>query len=506
MRITGPLYDAEYGSEQARFQSSSAAGGPLADEHDDPPDPIDDLIEEAKAYIQSWLDSAREVTHRVLDFVFDRRHGRISVLSACNPIRILKSRTRCAIAVGGYLGWNHLGNAPPVTDPVLRDNLPSNPGERFNYTADVVAPCAGGRCGPYTPPGPEPPAQPLAFQIAVGTLEFAVGEELFNVRLPEATGGVPPIQYSLWPEIDGLLFDVMTRRWTGTPQFVGTHNMTYTATDSAEPTRGTVSLKFTLIINPDSGPLQPLAFPTQLGTQYFTVGQEVDVTLPEATGGVPPIRYSLSPSMPGLTFDRYARRVIGRPTTAGTWAMTYTASTYIGPEELDNLVWVDMNFTVIVSDADSPAEPPLEFVGTMGDLTAVVGRPIERTLLPAPRGGTRPYKHQISGRKIPPGLEFRYSDPSGPRYLQGTITEAGVYPLIYRVTDAKGERVELRFTITVTEPDEPEGPTCPPESPLPCYCEDGTFEGCGVLCGVCKTANQSPREDSPLYGVFGVEW
>ena len=58
----------------------------------------------------------------------------------------------------------------------------------------------------------------------------------------------------------------------------------------------------------------------------MVVGTAVTETLPEAMGGEQDLVYSLSPTVPGLTFDRATRVLSGTPTTAGTYAMTYTAT------------------------------------------------------------------------------------------------------------------------------------------------------------------------------------
>ncbi|MDE2816086.1 MAG: putative Ig domain-containing protein [Chloroflexota bacterium] len=63
------------------------------------------------------------------------------------------------------------------------------------------------------------------------------------------------------------------------------------------------------------------------GNRTYTVGTEIDaLTLPEATGGNPPLTYSLSPAVPGLIFDAAARRLTGTPTEAGSYAMSYTVT------------------------------------------------------------------------------------------------------------------------------------------------------------------------------------
>ena len=63
------------------------------------------------------------------------------------------------------------------------------------------------------------------------------------------------------------------------------------------------------------------------GDRTYTVGTVIDaLMLPEATGGNPPLTYSLSPDVPGLSFDAAARGLTGTPTEAGSYAMSYTVT------------------------------------------------------------------------------------------------------------------------------------------------------------------------------------
>ena len=82
--------------------------------------------------------------------------------------------------------------------------------------------------------------------------------------------------------------------------------------------------------------------------QTYAVGAAIDtLTLPAATGGNPPLTYSLSPGVPGLSFNAATRQLTGTPTAAGTYAMTYTVTDADG--DIDSL-----RFTIEVRDAESP--------------------------------------------------------------------------------------------------------------------------------------------------------
>ena len=59
-----------------------------------------------------------------------------------------------------------------------------------------------------------------------------------------------------------------------------------------------------------------------------------DVTLPEAMGGSGDITYSVAPAVPGLAFNPATRVLGGTPTTAGTFPVTYTATTAAGDKAI----------------------------------------------------------------------------------------------------------------------------------------------------------------------------
>ena len=68
-----------------------------------------------------------------------------------------------------------------------------------------------------------------------------------------------------------------------------------------------------------------LTFDETVRNQTYSVRLPIiGLTLPSATGR-PTIEYSLEPEVPGLRFDPRTRVLSGTPTTAGVYAMTYTA-------------------------------------------------------------------------------------------------------------------------------------------------------------------------------------
>ena len=89
------------------------------------------------------------------------------------------------------------------------------------------------------------------------------------------------------------------------------------------------------------------------GNQSYRVGTAISaLTLPEASGGDGTLSYSLSPSVPGLSFDAMTRQLTGTPTAAGTHALTYTVTDEDGDTD-------SLRFTITVEDGGVSGGPDL---------------------------------------------------------------------------------------------------------------------------------------------------
>ena len=88
----------------------------------------------------------------------------------------------------------------------------------------------------------------------------------------------------------------------GNPTTDGVYQMTYRVTDVDGDED---ALYFTIIVN-EAAAEEPLAFQISVGNQSYTVGTEIDVlTLPEATGGVAPLRLTICRNRP-LSWIRFS--------------------------------------------------------------------------------------------------------------------------------------------------------------------------------------------------------
>ena len=198
-----------------------------------------------------------------------------------------------------------------------------------------------------------PLGEPLSFGDA-RLYDYPWHQNLHNGRLdlPAATGGVPPLTYSVSPDLPpGLVFDSNYRTIDGIPaEAQGRVQYTYTVTDA---NGDTASLPFSILVIPD---LEPDFGGATIDNQDYTAYTDIGtVVLPAATGGNGGLNYTLTPELPaGLSFDAVARTITGTPTEGqAETEYTYTATDY--DDDTASLTFtIHVQASVITGSAANP--------------------------------------------------------------------------------------------------------------------------------------------------------
>ena len=169
-------------------------------------------------------------------------------------------------------------------------------------------------------------------------------------------------------------------------------------------------------------------FARAVASQTYALGATIrTLWLPSATGGNGALTYTLTPSVPGLTFNVRRRSVTGTPTRAGTYRMTYRVTDADG-----NVRATDADtrrFTITVQAESAP-----RFTRAVTRQTYTLGTAIRTLWLPRATGGNGALTYRLT--PAVPGLTFN----ARLRRLTGTPTRAGTYRMTYSVTDADGNR------------------------------------------------------------------
>ena len=279
----------------------------------------------------------------------------------------------------------------------------------------------------------EEDVEPTFDGATVSDQMYSAGVVIEALELPAASGGNGDLTYDLRPVPPGLAFDAASRTLSGTPSEIAIFLMTY---EVADADGDTATLTFEIEVD-----TMPSFEGATVPDQSYRTGDDIGVLeLPSASVGEyeEPPRYSLSPEVPGLTFDAASLTLSGTPTVAGTYEMIYrvedsdTNVEESDAEELTFIVYVELTFAAV----------------TARQTTFTAGEEIKQPWeLPVGRSTDTLTYTLIGG--LPPGLVF----DAEARTISGTppadFLYAESYPFTYRAVDSDGDSAELSFTIVV---------------------------------------------------------
>jgi hypothetical protein len=213
---------------------------------------------------------------------------------------------------------------------------------------------------------------------------------------------------------------------SGTPTVVGTSTFTVTVgdTDGFLPDRSTTRQYTLAVVAPFAVAAAAAKLPTGI------VGRAFRATPATATGGLSPYAWTVSGgTMPsGLALDPATGALVGRPTAAGSYALSIRAT--------------DADGRVGTADVAITVARALDLVTTRLR-TATVGDAYRATL--RTQGGQAPRTFTVTRGKLPGKLEL--NGRSG--VISGTPKTAGTFRFTVTARDALGQRSSERLSLTV---------------------------------------------------------
>jgi large repetitive protein len=299
---------------------------------------------------------------------------------------------------------------------------------------------------------PEPAAPPAPLVITTGTPLNGIVNTVFSRQL-RAVGGTPPYTWSMngAPPAPGLTLS-SAGLISGTPTASGLTERTYRVTDTTNQSTPKVltiaiedaasSVSGAGIASITAG-IQTSPTITPLTLPNGTVNVAYPTIQLEATGGIPPYTWSVSPALPnGLFFNVLGPGILsGTPLIASHGTTTYTVTVMDSSAPTGEVSKLTRDLTVngtLTIDAGSPSGLPLP-AGT-------VGQPYHALLSASGATGPGTYTWSIVGNLTPAsGLQ----PLSANGVLSGIPTIPGSFTRTYRVQSKDGAVVTKSLTLNI---------------------------------------------------------
>ncbi|MHA8176692.1 putative Ig domain-containing protein [Staphylococcus epidermidis] len=228
---------------------------------------------------------------------------------------------------------------------------------------------------------------------------------------------------------DGVTFDEATNTISGTPNEVGSYDITVTTTDESGNSETT---SFTIDVEDTTKPtVEDIADQTQEVNTEIT-----PITIESEDNSGQAVTNKVDGLPDGVTFDEATNTISGTPSEVGSYDITVTTTDENGNSETTT-------FTIEVKDTTKPT------VESVADQTQEVNTEIEPIKIEAKDNSGQAVTNKVDG--LPAGMTFDEATNT----ISGTPSEVGSYDITVTTTDESGNATEITFTINVEDTTKP---------------------------------------------------
>ena len=261
---------------------------------------------------------------------------------------------------------------------------------------------------------------------SVADKEWTLRTTITAFTVPAATGGDGTLRYSITGLPSAVWMSTYTRQVSGRP--LGNDASSGTATVTVKDADGdTDTLSFEWSVEDPMPDFGTTSVPVKTWMENSAISR---FTVPAASGGNSPLRYSASGLPAGVTMSSL-RRVSGTPTASGSGTATVTVTDNDGDIDTLSFDWS------VTADLSPTFDDVTVSVKSWTQNTAVPGFTV-----PKATGGNPPLRYTVRG--LPTGVSMNAS-----RSVSGTPSVSGMGTATVTATDADGDTATLGFDWSV---------------------------------------------------------
>ncbi|MCE5029839.1 putative Ig domain-containing protein [Staphylococcus epidermidis] len=315
-----------------------------------------------------------------------------------------------------------------VTFDEATNTISGTPSEVGSYTVTVTTTDESGNTTETTfTIDVEDTTKPTVEDIADQTQEVNTEIEPIKIEAKDNSGQAVTNKVEGLP--DGVTFDETTNTISGTPNEVGSYDITVTTTDESGNSETTT---FTIDVEDTTKPtVESIAGQTQEVNTEIT-----PITIESEDNSGQAVTNKVDGLPDGVTFDEATNTISGTPSKVGSYTVTVTTTDESGNSETTT-------FTINVEDTTKPT------VESVADQTQEVNTEITPIKIEATDNSGQGVTNKVEG--LPDGVTFDETTNT----ISGIPSEVGSYDIKVTTTDESGNSETTTFTIDVKDTTKP---------------------------------------------------